>query len=179
MKTALPLILIAVAIGSYYVYIAPQYTVVTELRAEETKYVEAEEKALELTRVYDRLATEYNSLSQADIAKLDAFLPDTIDPTRFATDIDGIAAKYGIRIQSVNITNNDVKTSATEPSGKPFITNVVTLKFKAPYQNFVQFVKDLERSLTILDVTRVNFTSAESNAYDFDVLLQVYSLNSK
>ncbi|MFM2357900.1 MAG: hypothetical protein RJA61_637 [Candidatus Parcubacteria bacterium] len=174
MKTILPLILIALAVGTYYTYIAPQYDAVMVLRAQEVVYKEAQEKSVKLVSVYDRLATEYNNLSQDNLNKLNAFLPDSFDQTRFVMDLDGLASKYGIKIRDISVSTPD---SATAPESVPFRTHLVTFKFKSPYQNFAQFTEDIGKSLRIMDLTRVNFVSTETGVYEFTATVQTYSLS--
>lgn len=172
MKTILPLILIALAVGTYYTYIAPQYDTVMALRAEEVVYKEAQEKSKKLVSTYDRLATEYNNLSQDNLNKLNAFLPDTFDQTRFVMDLDGIASKYGIRIRDIVVTNSSIGTETL-----PFQTHLVSFKFRSPYPNFTQFAEDIGKSLKVMDITRINFISNETGVYDFTVTIQTYSLS--
>lgn len=175
MKYVLPTLFIALSIGTYYVFINPEYKKITALRATEQRYIQAQAESEELADTYDRLATEYNNLSQSDIAKLDTFLPDTLDTTRFAMNIDAVAAKYGIKIREITITN-PTSNSVTEES-KPFVTNLVNFKFKSPYPNFVQFMRDLEQSLQLMDVTQVSFATTDNGIYDFGISLQTYSLS--
>lgn len=177
MKNILSLIFIALAVGTYYVYISPEYQKIKTLRVEESQYLEAQANAQELTRVYDRLATEYNSLDQADIDRLNTFLPDTFDSTRFAVDIDALASRYSIRLNEVQTAQTNTQVSSKE--SLPVKVNTVTIRFKASYQSAVQFIKDVERSLNLIDITRVSFFADDKGVYDFTVSLQTYSLNGK
>lgn len=175
MKNIVPLIFIVLAIATYYVYISPQYEKIKLLRIEEAEHIQAQAEAEELTKTYDRLATEYNNLSQEDIDRLNTFLPDVFDATRFAMDVDNLAARYGIEIRGVEATQTTAPTTV-ENTSKAFETHTIGLKFKAPYQNFVQFMKDIEKNLNIMDVTRVAFVSTDTGIYEFVISLQTYSL---
>lgn len=178
MKNLLPLAFIVLAIASYFVYLSPEYENIKVLRAEEARYLEAKANAEELTRVYDRLATEYNNLSQANIDRLNVFLPDSFDSTRFAMDMDGLAGRYGIKIRDISVESLSQPTDPSLPQ-QAFKTHTVSFKFKSPYPNFVAFMKDIETNLHIMDVTKVTFAATETGIYDFTVSLQTYSLNDK
>lgn len=178
MKTFISLVLIALAVGSYYVYINPEYQKIKTLRLEESQYLEAQANALELTQVYNRLATEFNNLPQSDVDRLNVFLPNSFDQTRFAMNLDSVATRYSVRISEVQGAQTNVSTN-TETSKNLVRSHVVTIKFKSQYQNAIQFLKDIESNLTLTDVVRVSFFATDSGIYDFSVSLQTYSINDK
>ena len=44
------------------------------------------------------------------------------------------------------------------------------------YETFLAFLRDLERSLRLVDVTKLSFNAASSNNYDFNVTIRTYWL---
>jgi len=110
MKTIISILFIALAVGTYYVYISPEYKHVTSLRVEEAGYLEAEADMKEIKAVYDRLDTEYNNLSKEEIAKIDTFIPESFDSTKFVMELDGLGSRYGIRVKDVQVTTSKVCT---------------------------------------------------------------------
>lgn len=179
MKNILSIIFIALAVGTYFVYISPQYEKIKILRVEEGQYLEAQANAAELKDVYDRLATDFNNLPQSDLDRLNAFLPDSFDSTRFAMDVDAVASRYGVTLTEVQASQQVSKLQKPGEVSSPVQSNIVSIKFKASYQSAVQFMKDLESSLHLIDITRVSFLADEKGVYDFSVSLQTYSLSGK
>ena len=52
----------------------------------------------------------------------------------------------------------------------------MSFKVSAPYENFVKFMKDLEQSLRIVDVTALSFKANANNIYDYSVSIKTYWL---
>lgn len=180
MKAIMPILLIVVSVGLFYLHIDPRYETVRGLILEKNQYEEAILKAEELSSVRDELLTKYNALPKEDLAKLERLLPTNLNTVKLVADISSIGGPYGIAIRSINVKEQatDVGQSVeTLEKVKPYQTTVISFKFSSTYPNLVSFLKDIEKSLQLVDVRSVTFsTNDNSNLSDYDVTIQTYWL---
>lgn len=181
MRSLMPILLIVVSVGLFYVFIDPRLQVARELSDEASEYKEAIQKANDLMVVRDELLTQYNSISSNDIERLKRIVPDSVDLVKMVADIDTIAGDLGIAIQSVETTEEVVDDSLgiNDPASlRPYLTADVSLKFITDYPNLILFLKELERSLQMIDIKSVTFSAgtSQNNLYDFSVSFQTYWL---
>jgi|SRR3989344_2708567 len=180
MKSFMPLILIAVSIALFYVYIDPRYENIKTLTEQKREYSNALNKAGELSNVSQELLSQYNSLSQADLLRLEKLIPDNLNTIKLITDIDNIAGKYSIAVSGISVRESSSDPSqqiVTDGSEKPYQTAVISFSFSATYSNLVSFLRDLERSLQIIDVKSLAFKADATNAsgiYDYEVSINTY-----
>ena len=172
-----PIILIFVAVGLFFGYIDPTYQDIKELRLEEGTFNEALNQSRELQEIRDSLLSRYNTFSQQDLDRLEKLLPDHVDNVRLILDIDSIASQYNMRTRNVTVS----RTSSEDPNvigANQSDVDSVVLSFSvaATYESFIQFLKDLESSLRIVDLVGISFSSTEGEAFDFNVSIKTYWL---
>jgi len=180
MRSLTPIILILVSVAVFYLYINPKYEEVKVLSVKQERYQEAVDKSKQLQVLRDQLLTKYNSFSATDLARLEKFLPDNVDNVRLIMDIDGIASRYNIEIKNIKIIENLPDNSQTidgTAESRPYNSIGLSFSFRANYDTFVVFIKDLERSLRLIDLSTIELkTSTETSANDYTVTLKTYWL---
>ena len=186
MKSLTPIVLIVISIGLFYLHIAPRYSQVQTLRSQQTQYKDALARVDDLKVSRDQLLTKYNSFSQDNLTRLERFLPDKVNTVKLIADIDNVAGRYGIAIRSVTTVDQDVDNSQTIATGenteKPYKTTQGTFRFTSSYPNLVLFLKDLEKSLQMVDVKSVSFqvvqgsSQANSGLSEYQIAIHTYSL---
>ncbi len=186
MKSFTPLILIAVSVALFFFHIDPRYEAVQGLQEQQDQYEQALVRAQELQTVRDQLLSRYDSFSQDDIARLERIVPDRINVVKLVADIDGVAAKYGIAVADIQVTDDTVDNSnevVSAESAMPFMTTEIELTFNASYENLVSFLTDLETSLQVVDIVSIAFTPASGGAtgpqtgiYEYTIALHAYWL---
>ncbi len=181
MRSLIPILLIAVSAGLFYVHIDPRFQEVKGLVEQRRQYEEALQKANELKTVGQELVTKYNAIPQEDLSKLQKLVPDSLNTVKLVTDIDSIGGKHGITISAVEVTEEQVDDAQqiTEGNAKPFRTTTISFGFSATYDKLVLFLKDLEKSLQVVDVKSVSFRSEgqESDGiYEYVMAIDAYWL---
>ncbi len=184
MRSLIPIFLVAVSLGLYYTYINPQYAAVQELKSQSNQYQLALDKAKELEQERDVLLTKYNNFSQEDINRINRILPNKVNTVKLITDIDSVAARYGITIRSVSVTQTNLDNAqAVVTEGVPeklYNTTTIAFKFSSTYPNLVQFLKDLEKSVQMIDMQFVRFEVGESDdssgVHSYEVSFNTYWL---
>lgn len=151
---------------------------ITELQSEEKDYTDALAKTAGIERIRTGLAAKFDKINSDDQKKIEKMLPDHIDSVRLIIDINNIGAKYGMSLNNILLTASGVvPAAASKPAasgaaaapaapveGVPIgpdgsVYNSIKLGFTitGSYGNFVQFLKELEESLRVVDVTSLSF----------------------
>lgn len=180
-QVLLPVVFVAAALGLFFGYVDPTYQKVKDLQAEEARFDEALDRSRELAEIKDQLLARYNSFSSNDLERLQKLLPDNIDNVRLVLDLDGIAQTHNMFIRNVIVSTDKARSGQTSNTlgSDPNPARSVALSFSvtATYEDFIDFVKDLESSLRLVDSASVMFTPQEgNNLYTYQISLNTYWL---
>lgn len=186
-KTILAIIGLSIAGATLFFYTQPTYDSVRAMEAEIGEYNQALEKAAELQALKQSLLSRYNAFNPADVDRLHKLLPDHVDNVRLVLDLDNLAARHGMALQNVTLSNptQDAQKTAIGAIGtsrQKF--NSLTLKFAThgTYPDFKGFIQDLEKSLRIVDLVSLSLQEADTNQsgqeprYRYDITIRTYWL---
>lgn len=181
-KTLLSLLLLGAAGGLFFLFTDPQYQTIKATQISVAEYDNALNNSKELQRVRNELIAKRNTFSADDVRKAERLLPDNVDNIRLILDIDGIAARYGLRIRNVNISSpldtRGARSDLAVGSSDDHVGSVeLSFTVSAQYEDFLRLLKDLERSIRIVDVTEIAFTTAsQGDLTDYSVRIKTYWL---
>ena len=180
MKTLFSLIIMAAAIGIFMFFTNDHFQNIKTLRTQAAEYDRALTQSKALLAQRDTLKQKYDSISQDNLDKIKKLAPDSVDNVRLIIDINGIATRRGMTIRGVKIQSGGSSTSkqgSLGPDNNPYGSIVLSFSVTAPYDVFKSFLKDLERSLRIVDVQTLAFTASDkTDVYDYSVTLKTYWL---
>jgi len=170
----IPTILIGIALAIFFLFTDSIYKEIKILRVETQSYNEALFNSKELQSRRDVLLEQYNNFSADNLQKIEKLLPDNIDNIRLIIEIQGIASQYGMGLQNVNYsttvdeTQKNQQNKFIETSDASFETlnkdyGLFDLEFSTvgSYDNFLNFLADLDKNLRIVDILSVSFSSTE------------------
>jgi len=178
-KFIIPIFLIILSGGLFFSYINPTYKETGDLKKVQQEYDNALTKSKELREVRQELLAKYNSFSEENVKRLEKLLPDNIDNVRLIMEINQIAVNNGGMIRSV-----DIYSDAGEGKGKGDLGpdlrgyDSVGLRFtvEAKYDDFVNFMDDLSKSLRIVDIIDYSLKSGQEDVYKHNVNIRTYWL---
>jgi len=198
MKNIMPIILIVLAIGIFFFLIDPKYKQIQSLQAEVSENNKTLDISRKLSEQRDLLRDKYNLISSSEKETLEKLLPDTVDNVRLIIDINSIAQQFGIVIRNVSINSEDtdgIKTGKVINQGSSFDSliaensikyvdtskiGVISFSFSvaAKYEVFLEFLKQLEESLRIVDIRNIEISRNSDGGvfYDYKVTLDTYWL---
>ena len=176
MRVITPIVLVLIAIGVFIWYINPTYSQIKNLSAEEEQFDMALTRSKELIAVRDALLSRYNMIPTRDLERLEKLLPDHVDNVRLILDMNNIAAQYGMALQDIAIGEASAEGAELGADTSPI--GAITLSFgvRSTYDNFLQFLMDLEESLRIVDVTSLSFAEGDGTFTTYRVALRTYWL---
>lgn len=194
-KNIIPIILIAIVITGFFTFVSPTYSEIMDIRSQVASYNEALNNSKSLENERDKLTKKYNSIDPADLEKLNKLLPDSVDNIRLILEIEKIALPYGMVLKDVkyatvveNKTSDVVQggVSKSAAAQKDYGTWDLEFSTQGTYFNFVNFLKDLESNLRIVDVVSVDFSSDNgptinpsfSEAYKYNIKIKTYWLKN-
>ncbi|MEK7514685.1 MAG: type 4a pilus biogenesis protein PilO [Patescibacteria group bacterium] len=177
MKSTLPVLLLLLSAGAFYFYINPGYARITGLQEEVRQHEATLADAESLGATRDSLVTTYNNFSSTDLARLEKMLPDKVDTVRLAAEINSIGQRYGITVKSFTVSEEKLPTEE-EVLASPYRTLLVTFSFDGSYENFTQFLSDLESNIHIVDVSEIVFQEASTGGIQaYRINLRTYALS--
>lgn len=191
-----PVILIGIAIASFFMLTDPLYQEVQAKRAEVDSYDEALNNSKALENERDRLTQELNDIDKENLVKIKKLLPDNIDNIRLILEIGQVGAPYGMTLRNVKysslkdnarpITADTIQGGGIETAGQKDY-GVWDLEFstEGTYNNFINFLHDLESNLRIVDISSITFSSdvnlglnSASDIYSYNFKIKTYWLKN-
>lgn len=183
--------LIASIVGSgllFVVYTKPLYNTVQKSREELAAYETSLASAKKLRIAKDELTNRYNSVSAEDRERLRKLMPDNVDNIRLIIDIQKIASKYGMLPKDIKFDakgkeatpTGGVNTQFNQGAGKEYGTFEMDFSVTGTYANFLAFSRDLEKSLRLVDIVSVGFSSTEQpgSVYKYTYKIRTYWLKN-
>ncbi len=182
MKSLAPFFMIAICVAAYFMYESPTYANIQTLITEKNNYESVLEQAKSVSVKRDQILASYNAISENDLARLGKIVPTNFNSVSFASHLNTIASKYGVVIDQVQIVGQASDGGqVVAPTTSSYQTKSVSFSVKGQYQTFINFLKDLESGLYLVDVSELNIRKSAqdktSQAFQFDVTLNTYSLN--
>lgn len=189
--------MIAISLGIFFSYTDPTYKDVKELRTQVASYDEALDNSKKLEEAKNTLNQQYNTFSEDELERLRKLLPDNVDNIRLILEIESVAVRYGMTIKNVefDVAKRDTTGKEVQESSQDLKTaqkeyGIFDLSFstQGTYPNFVAFLADIEKSLRIVDINQIDFTSPDNNPvqgfaqpkdiYKYEISLRTYWLKN-
>lgn len=181
MKSYLPILLIVASVGLGYLYLRPMYFDVTDLRKESQRYDDVLSKSVELREVREQLSVKLESFSPADLENIEKMIPENLDIVHLILDMNNVAIRHGIVMQDINsnqVSSRNNRRGASPSSDEKYETMAVNFMFQSQYENFTNFLRDLEESLRVIDVVSmdINPVTADPNTQLYQLTVHTYWL---
>lgn len=184
-KNITAIILIILAVGIYFTFTSSRMEELKDIQAVNSQFQEAIKNSETLINERDRVNKEYGAISIEDKERLNRLLPNTVDNIRLIIDVkDNIASKRGLVLKNIK-TSSPEATQAIDAganragdttSPKKYGTVNLSFSVTTSYENFLGFMRDLESSLRIMDVSKLTVNATKSGAYEFSVEIKTYWL---
>lgn len=196
-----PIIFIVATLGLFFGYIQPTLNgPIAERNAEirdlDTALMAAQQfkqKELELARARSDIAPE-------QLARLEAFLPDSVDNVQLIVDLNSLAARSGVTLSDFDIqggtatTGTDAAGQGSQPAdpamtaaesassvlganlAEPVDTLELSVSATGSYAAFRTFLAGIEQSLRPLDIVELSVEDSTTGVYTYDITFRLYWL---
>lgn len=186
MNLITPIILILISLGTFFMYVDPNYRgenlgdgnrSIKSYQTEDAEYQKALSDTEEIRKKRDSLVQRRSEFSPADLAKLEKVLPDNVDNIKLVIDIKNIAENHTLTLKNIKL-DTTVKSDTTKLGQDNSKYGTVGLSFgvSSSYDNFQNFLTDLEKSLRLVEINELSVTGNDTGMYDFTISLKTYWL---
>jgi len=174
-------------------FVRPKIADLNALQAESNQYADVLSKATEFNRLIEQLYSQQNALSALERERLDTFVPPVIDEIRALVDLEKLANQHGMIFQDITAELQDEAVndepsrasrsrSAEDVDGELFggrlESREVSFSVLGTYEQFRSFLRELERSLVLMEVTKIEFAGSEEGVEltNYDVTVRLYGI---
>ena len=184
-KQILSTLLILISVLVLVFYTKPEYDKAIALKADLVQFEQTLKEAKDLQDKWAEILNNYTNLSQEDIDRLVKLVPDNIDNIKLVLEVNELVGQYGLTLKDIEVVDpekrNGQKISEGAIKGSPLYGQVnIDFSLSGSYDNFVALLGRLEKSLRMIDVTKITFKAPKDekklNEYDFDLTLSTYWL---
>lgn len=184
MKIISSILFLTASVLIFFFLIDPLYGDVKELRSNVSTYNSALSNSTDLQKTRDELIESYKQISEKDREKLNHLLPSTINNIELILEIEKIANLHGMPVGDIKFdstigikTNSDGSSSDTNAATRiaaendpasylPYGVFPISFSIEGKYSVFLEFLKDLESNLRIVDIKSISFNVPDSGSGD-------------
>ena len=195
MSRLLPIAFVLIAFGIFFGYIRPTWNgSIAESKKEIASYDAALEAAERFKDKQASLEAARNQIPPDQLARLNAFLPDSVDNVQLILDLNALATRAGLTLsdfETSETVNEDAEGNQDDSLGTPMSgqggggfnrtapTDSLTLSVSATgtYNAFRSFMAGVEQSLRPLDVIALTVEDSDTGVYTYEMTLKFYWLH--
>jgi hypothetical protein len=125
----------------------------------------------DLLRQRDRLLQTYRQTPPEDLLRLEELAPLTLKPTAIVTMFDAIAQKNRVSIGQIDVGS---VTANAQKGGRPTGSVEVTMTVDGTLAAFESFLRDVERSVHITDISQITFAGDPQEGFSANISGTMY-----
>lgn len=164
MRLIISILLLVAGIAVLFFWGRTLWQDIQKFQTEKNAYESVITRLNQLKKTRDSLVTSYNSIPSSDLQRIKSFLPDTANAGSLVVQMANSTNESGLLLKNIN-----VNTSKDNPSEA-----ALTLSVSGSYHNFIGFLRNLEKSLRLIDVVKLSFSSSKEDFYDFNLEAKAY-----
>ncbi len=181
-RTVTPIFSIIIAITIFFLYTEPKFADIKQIQGEAKQYSAAVEKAEQRNQHLNEKHAEKRAHSPENLERLEALVPTSIDEVKVLTDLNELAKVHNMLFGNVSVTNNDSQLVAPASGNDQFaeygslIYTDVEFSLIGTYDQFKQFLADVESSLVMLEVQDISFSTGEGLFQQYKMTVRLFAL---
>ncbi len=199
-KALTPIFAIIIAVGLAVTYVSPTFGEIKALEDEAVDYADAIEKAQQLQSLIAQKIDKMNGFNPNDIEDLKTMVPDSVDEVSLVMDLDALARANHMTFSNI-VIKEGVESGAGEAevldpaildpedpeyvedqvvSSATYTPTEVSFSVTGTYEDMRSFLSNLEESLVLVDVTELNFSTAEEeDLTSYAMTVRAYAFTMK
>ncbi len=177
-----PIILFLASIGLFFGYIHPTYTGdIASLSADIENYDAALASAKRFKEKEVQLAGNKNTFSAEQIARLESFLPDSVDNVQLILDLNSLASRSGVQLSDFDVGESGESDTAQKGTPSlvvqaPYDSLDLSVSAVGTYASLRTFLAGVENSLRPLDVVELSVKDSTTGVYTYEITFRLYWL---
>lgn len=183
-----PLFALSLSVVVFFVYINPEWSGAV---ATKKASIASDDKALDAAARYiaeqNQLAAQRDAIDPALLSRAAEFLPDSVNNVQLILDLNSLAAKAGLSISNIDVTNATPKVTSSAPASpstdtgsglgaSPVGSVDLSLSAVGTYPSLLKFLDGIERSQRLLDVSDLQIQGSDTGVYNYQMVFKIYWL---
>jgi hypothetical protein len=182
MRTLTPFLSALIGILLFIFFTQPKYAEVSGLQTQIAEYNNATDKYKDFSALLDQKLSVKTTRPAVESERLDRLIPDTIDDTRLLVDLEALAKSHKLLFGNVTTNGGQIQLgkkpaeASTDTKNQELATVDISFALIGTYDEFKDFLKDLETSLNIFEVTKISYSAVDGPFQQFTVAVRSYAL---
>lgn len=175
------ILFLGLAFYTGFYLIKPEWGKIESLKAETASYKETLENIEKMQDLRDELLDEYNSISDADKNKLENMFSNSLNEGELMLMFSELAKSSSLVVSDINLEGVREQSSSVVLGRKneSYVPYNLSIQAVGSYGAFKSFLKNMEKSLLIIDVSNIslspqNSEGAGNDFYKFDIKASIY-----
>ncbi|MDP2651627.1 MAG: type 4a pilus biogenesis protein PilO [bacterium] len=172
------------ALGIFFGYVNPAWNVgIAATKVALVSDDQALAAASQYTAQQSELAAKRSAIDPADLARLSAFLPDSVDNVGLILNLNALAARSGLSLSNIDVMSNAPSTTGNAAVGALPVSNAspvssidISLSAVGTYTAFQAFLAGVEKSQRLLDIRDITVKGSDTGVYKYQMTLRLYWL---
>jgi Tfp pilus assembly protein PilO len=179
-KSLTPTLSIITAIVLFMFFTQPMYDEVQIIREEIADYKDTTEDYQKFNAQLQRLKSEKDQINLASVERLEKMIPPTIDAPRLLVDLESMARSNGLLFGNITVgtgvAGKGASRTDTASAFGALASHSVTFEVIGTYEQFKEFIRGIENSLTFMEITNLTLTASTERFQQYGVTVQTYAL---
>lgn len=170
-KHVIGIVLLLVGAGAVYLFALPGLEDARAMQESVGVLESLISKTEELNSVGSAVIERYQTVEDRDLRRVNALVPDKIDNVKLILEIQKLAERFGLSVQRIDVSGTGVKDYAGQ------VINIVSFdaEILGFYNDFVDFMEELELSERIIDPSSISFQALDSESgFSFNLSVDTY-----
>jgi hypothetical protein len=167
-------------------YTNDAYAKIGQLKQNLNNYEEALAQSREVLDLRNKLLQERNNLPADGMKRLEQLLPSSIDSVKLIVNVNDVAMRHHLQVTNIFLEGDTSTTAAASAApdgavgsalgndGSPVGSVSLQFSVKADYDDFRAFLHDMERSLRLMDVREIAFSSSAEKEDQYSLTIKTY-----
>ena len=164
MRFIISIIFLVAAIAVLFLWGRQLWTDIQTISSDKDAYEAVLARLNVLRKTRDNLLASYNAIPAEDLKRIKNFLPENVNSGMLVVQMSNLAGSSGLSLKNINISPPEERSTEA----------MIALALSGDYRSFVSFLKNLEKSLRLIDVSQLSFSSSRDNFYDFNLEAKSY-----
>lgn len=191
MKNFIGILFISSAVALFWFWTKPLLNDIDGLAAKKGTIDKALADSRRMQEMRQSVLDKYNAVSEEELSRLSKMFPEKQIIANLILETENIAGNSGVVFKSFDSSKVEVEEktqsvakyeysggetsfASTGKTQKPYTKVAFGVSVSASYENFLVFLKELEKSLHVIDVNSISFSSGDKNFYEFKIDADTY-----
>jgi phosphate/sulfate permease len=182
-RTLTPIFSVIIALMVFLFVTKPIFGGIQVIQDDTEKYSTAVEQATKLNNKLTSFITQMNGFSTIEKERLNALVPSEIDEVKVLADLKDLTQKHNMLLGNVHVTEEQHSADTTETAissqnvtYSDLVSTDVSFSLIGTYTQFKEVLREIEKSLVIMEVVGVSFRAGSGDLMQFETTVRLYAL---